>query len=196
MESKVERLIGDFLEINANIVQDEFESKIPKFIKKFKYKKLRQRLLDNVDKLRQSEIILNTDNLIEYFSYIVSNFYPETKYGVITKCRVDEASGLYEAVLSFENQSAIISIDKSRYPKFNVSSRIILEDETASGINIETEQLQSDTYKKDKILGRINNMLLNDICNFITDRIKPYQEDIKENDNNGDSEKFIQIRID
>jgi len=193
MPKKIERLIGDFLELNAYIVQEEFNSKFPKFIAKIKSKKQRKRLLNNVEKIRNSGVVLNVDNLMEYFSYLVSNYYPETEFGAIIRCRVDEYSGLYEAVLSVEKQTAIITIDKAAYPKFNVSSRIITDNNTSEGINVQTEELQSDKYKKNKILSRINEILLNDICDFILEKIKPYQEDIKENE---DGDEFVQIRID
>lgn len=196
MANSIKRLIGDFIEINANIVQEEFQSKYPEFIKKFKSRRMRKRLLKNVERIRKSGIILDADNLIEYFSYIVSNYYPETKFGVISKCFIDESIGIYQAVITLEKQTAIILIDKSRYPKFSVSTKLLLKDETSTGINIEVDKLESSNYKKNKMLSLINTSLVNDICDFIVEKIKPYQEELKENEEDGDSEKVVQLRID
>lgn len=168
------RIIGDFLEINSDIIQAEFESKLPKFLKKFKFRKQRKRLLSNVSKLRESNMTLEVDNLIELFSYVYNNFYPETSYKCIKKCKINVDKGIYEAMINFDNQVSVIVIEEETYPKFNISSKIIVRDGVSEGIDIQTDKLFSDNNAKNEILSRINKELLNTICDYIEDIIKPY----------------------
>jgi len=172
------RIIGDFLEINSDITQAEFESKLPKFLKKFKFRKQRKRLLNNVSKLRESNMILEVDNLIELFSYVYNNFYPEASYKCIKKCKLDKDT--YEAMVNFDNQVSVIVIDEEIYPKFNISSKIIVRDGVSEGIDIQTDKLFSDNIVKNEILYRINRELLSVICDYIEDIIKLYYDN-KEN---------------
>jgi hypothetical protein len=176
------RIIGDFLEINSDIVQQEFESKLPKFMKKMKSKKLRKRLLDNIDKLRNSNMILGTDNLIELFSYVYNNFYPEASYKSIIKCKVDLDKEEYEAVIQFDNQTSIITIEKDTYPKFNINSKIMISKGASKGINIQVHELFSDNPTKNEILSNVNRELLNIICDYIEEIVEPYLNN-KENSN-------------
>lgn len=186
-ETNKARIIGDFLEINSYIVQDELSpSKLPKFIKKIRAHKQRKRLIALLDKFRDTGIVLEADNLIEFFSYIYNNFYPETKFGSIDKCRVDPEVGYYEAIVKFNNSIAIISIYNENYPKFNVCTKSTI---TSTGIDIETTKLRSDIKKKDDILKVINAVLVNDICDYIMSVIKPYYED----DKNGEEELVSEI---
>ena len=175
------RIIGDFLEINSDIVQQEFESKLPKFLKKLKFKKQRKRLLDNVDKLRNSNVILEADNLIEFFSYVYNN-YPETSYKSIFKCKIDTESELYEAIVQFDNQTSIITIEKDNYPKFNINSKVNVKDGISQGINIQVSKLFSDIETRNNILSAVNRVLLNDICDYIEEVIKPYYDNKETND--------------
>ena len=127
-------------------------------------------------------MILEADNLIEFFSYIYNNFYPETSYKSIEKCKVNTSTENYEAIVKFDNQISIITIEKDQYPEFIVASKIILSDGISHGINIQTDKLYSDNSKKNAILEEINKHLLNDICDYIEEIIKPYYTN-KENKN-------------
>lgn len=175
------RIIGDFLEINSDIVQAEFESKLPKFLRKLKFRKQRKRLLENVNKLRNSNMILEVDNIIEFFSYIYNNFYPETSYKSVFKCKVDIEKEIYEGVIKFDNQITIITIEKEFYPKFNVNSKIMITDSVSNGIDIQTDKLFSDNDRKNDILSKVNKILLDDICSYIEDIIKPYYDNKESN---------------
>ena len=188
------RIIGDFLEINSDIVQAEFNSKLPKFIKKYKFRKQRKRLLDNVSKLRDSGIVLETDNIVELFSYIYNNFYPETSYKSIEKCKINTDIEAYEGIIKFDNIVSIITIEKDIYPKFNINTKINVSNGISQGINIEIDRLYSDNTKKNDILSRVNSELVNVICDYIEDIIKPYYNN-KEDNNEVIEESVLGINV-
>lgn len=190
----MDRIIGDFLEINAEILSMQTMSKGLPFISKIRASILRSKLLKRVEKLRNSGLVLNADNLIEYFAYINNRFYPETHFGSVTKCVID--NNIYEALLEFKNQNAIITIDTHELPKFNVKARIILSDYVTRGIDIQTDRLSSDNLNRNTTLISINEVLLNDICDFIVMSIKPYTNNAKLKEiNNEVSTKNIQVVI-
>ena len=126
-------------------------------------------------------MILEADNLIEFFSYVYNN-YPETSYKSIFKCKIDTESELYEAIVQFDNQTSIITIEKDNYPKFNINSKVNVKDGISQGINIQVSKLFSDIETRNNILSAVNRVLLNDICDYIEEVIKPYYDNKETND--------------
>ena len=73
-ETSMDRIIGDFLEVNASILEKRVKSKLPKFISKFIWNKDKKKLLQNIDTLRNSDYILTMENISELSLYVYNNF--------------------------------------------------------------------------------------------------------------------------
>ena len=174
------RIIGDFMEINADLVAELYRSKAPKFIKKWKMKRVHKRLYSDIEKLRNSGYILNAYNLIEYFSFMYSRFYKEPHQS-IEKCIINTDESLYEAMIQFDGIDAIISIDKDVLPKFEIRVR-----NSSRSFSTQITRLYSENDKKNDILKIINDRLLNDICDYILELLKPYTEEEKDETNRVD----------
>ena len=75
------RLIGNFIEINADILSEQINSKLPKWMARFVANKHRRRLLRAAKRLYNAKIVLDRDALSEFFTYVYNNY--EGKYGII-----------------------------------------------------------------------------------------------------------------
>ena len=74
IEDRRSRIIGDFLEANALLVEKRTKSKLPKFISRVFYKKEVNKLIAMIRKLRESDYVLDAKELIELFTFINNNF--------------------------------------------------------------------------------------------------------------------------
>ena len=161
------RLIGDFLDINADInAEYNRESKIPKFIRKIKYKKYKKILVKEINDLRNSSISLNTDMIIEFFSYIISD---KGNYGCIKKCKLKDES--YLASITGDNIVAYITIYMDSYPEFTIDARYKDGKGATYGLSIQCSELYSSVSMNREILGEVNRLLLNVICNYILSNV-------------------------
>ena len=167
------RIIGDFFEINADILQKELNSKYPKFISKFIANRERNKLLRVVQKLRNSNHILNSSNLVEYISYIQNNLSESNSYKSVFFAKVNEELDLAEAIIKFEDVKVLISISLKEQT-LDIAIEYVL-DNTIKKYNIRCESLN----RNDEIgpfIKIINIVLLNDISDFITEYISAYKK--------------------
>lgn len=74
MNSGIERIIGDFLEINSDMIYQRDKSKLPKFLSKLRYKININKLLKRVEIFRNSNIYLSKENVLELFNYLYNTF--------------------------------------------------------------------------------------------------------------------------
>lgn len=170
------RIIGDFLEINADIVLYEQSSpnKFVKIIRHFIAKRNRNKLLNSLKKLRDSNHILDTDNLLELFIYIYNNFPPKGSYNSIKTVKIlDEDGNKVEALVSFDNYSSLISIDK-RESGFDIVIHELKEGNSNS-CSIHCDKMYSDNPRTEDWLFIINGQLLNDMCDYIDSIITQYK---------------------
>lgn len=167
-----DRIIGDFLEINADIVQSETNSKLPKFIRKRKSKKTRNKLLKSAKKIKNSNYILTTENLRELFVYVYNNYPPKGQYKSIFMVKADEEAKNIEAVISFDNCKAIITIEKG-ISGFDISISEKKSDNYTESCNIHCNSLYHDNVRSE-ILEKINRKLLDDLSNYVIDIISSY----------------------
>lgn len=90
MNSGTERIIGDFLEINADMVYQRDKSKLPKFLSKIRYKMNNKKLLKRVEIFRNSNIYLTKNNILELFNHLQNSF--DNKYDCILKASFSETT--------------------------------------------------------------------------------------------------------
>lgn len=171
--TNTDRIIGDFLEVNADIVSFEHISKLPKIIKKIISKFQRRKLKKYVNKMRRG-IILSTDNIAEFFVYIYNNYPPYGSFQSVKTCKInDEEVREIEGVLAFDNHQVVITIDKSM-PGFDIVVKTKKEDGSVDGISIHIDRLYTDKRQCRDIILKINEVLLNDICDYILSVLNNY----------------------
>lgn len=182
MDGKSRRIIGDFLEINADIVREETESKYPRFISHFIAKRHRKRLLRLLDKFYKNKSILNTDTLSEYFIYCFNDYPPKGSHKSVFRSHVKEL-GYHreiEAVIKFETIYCIISIPGDS-DGFDITVRD-KDPETGNtnSCTIHSDRLTSKNSKTKSLLEKVNEQLIEDIYYFIKEKIENYLYSITE----------------
>lgn len=175
MNSLDNRIIGEFLEINADIVLFQHESKLPGFIKKSWAQWKRNKLKKMVNKLRKSDHILTLENLAELFVYLYNNYPPNGSYECIKLCKVlGDNSNQMEAIIKFADYNCVISIDK-KDPEFDIAVKRTSSD-GSQGFKIKTDKL----YCKNRLvfatqLKEINECLKDVICKYIISILDSYK---------------------
>ena len=167
------RIIGDFLEINADIVQKRFKSKLPSFLANIDEKYYRNKLIKRAKKMKNSNMILSIYNIYELFVYTYNNFPPDGKYKSIwrSKIMVSDNNVEAEAVIKFDNITSIISIDKNE-ETLDVN---ILEENNQYYTRCNKLLKHSKKGSKiDILLMRINKELLNIITDYIIETLEAY----------------------
>lgn len=167
------RIIGDFFEINADILQEELSSKYPKFISKWIANKKRNKLITIANKFRDSNHKLDSYNLIEYISYIQNNFSDTKSYKSVFLAKVSEDLRIAEAIVKFDNYKVLISISLD----FRMFDLTIDHDVEGSHrkYDIHCDKLERDG-EIGLILHEVNKILLKDISDFIIENISAYKK--------------------
>lgn len=170
------RIIGDFLEINADILLQYQKSKLPEFIKRKISFWHRKKLLKSARKIANSNIILTKDNLGELFAYTYNNFPPKGSFGCIICSKINNNEQQIEAVIKFDSYKAIITIDKDVSTFDLVVSYKNLEDNTNKNCSISCTNLNSDNPITKPLLEKINKRLLLDMSDYIVSNISLFQK--------------------
>jgi len=172
-ETSTDRIIGDFLELNASMIEKREKSKLPKFIAKFIWKKDIEKLLKQVETLRNSNYILNMHNISELSFYIFNNF-DEKNYKAIYLVKIDKilTYDTTETIVKFDNVIAIFDFD-SNNDSFNVKIRE--KDELDQNINYNLTLHRLYNEASNDILSRINDALKNTLCDYIKEIISLYE---------------------
>ena len=176
-ENSYTRIIGDFLEINADISRDQFYSKWPNCIARFVATRQRKRLLGSINKLRKSNIVLDYNNLYEFFILLYSNYPPEGSFGDVVKVLYSEEKGILEGILKFDNYNVLISLDDHSNGFFDIKAKKT-ENGLTNGIDLSARQLMSKKKEYESIYRDINKQILENICDYIEIIVKNF---IKEN---------------
>lgn len=176
-ENSYTRIIGDFLEVNADIAKDQFYSKYPNFIAKFIAKLQRKKLLRSVHKLRKSNIVLDYNNLYEFFILLYTNYPPEGTFGDVVKVLYSEEKGILEGVLKFDNYSVLISLDDHSNGFFDLKAKKT-ENGISTGLDLSSRQLSTKKKEYEDIYNTVNKQILENMCDYITTVIENF---IKEN---------------
>ena len=170
-ETNTNRIIGDFLEVNASMIEKREKSKFPKFIARFIWKQDKKKLLKNVEVLRNSGYILSMENLAELSLYVHNNF-DEKKYKSIFLVKIDKmiTYDSMEMVVKFDNITAIFDFD-STGATFDVK---ILEliDGNKNTYNFTLHRLKVNN--NGELLFKINEEIRGVLCDYIKEIISLY----------------------
>ena len=170
-ETNTNRIIGDFLEVNASMIEKREKSKLPKFISKFIWKKDRNKLLKNIEILRNSGYILSMENLSELGLYVFNNF-DEKKYKSIYLVKIDKmiTYDSMEMVVKFDSITAVFDFDNNSNT-FDIKLLQIM-DENKMTYNFTLHRLINDN--NNPLLFELNEELRNVLCDYIKDIISLY----------------------
>ena len=171
-ETSTDRIIGDFLELNASILQKREQSKFPKFISKFIWNNDKKKLLKQIEILRDSNYIMNLHNISELSFYIFNNF-DDKKYKSIFLVKIEKmiTYNIIETVIKFDNITAIIDIN-SDVDTFDIK---ILELDNDNNKNTYNYTLHKMSNNNDDLLFKINDLLKETMCDYIYDIINLYK---------------------
>lgn len=174
----MERIIGEFLEINADIVKQEANSKLPSFLSKLRANYFRRKLLKSLYKLEKSDYILNRNDISELFAYTFNNFPPKGSYNTIAFSKVIERNGNIdtEGMIGFDKITCIFNLSTEKsYFDFSISS--IDENGEMHRFNSSLDRLYANNkndYYND-IIYKINKDLLKEIINYVESVLKMYK---------------------
>ena len=169
------RIIGDFLETNATILEKKIKSKAPKFISELRHKRDLNKLIKILEKLKNSDYIMKMEQISELFNFIYNN-YDEHCYKSIVAIKIVRNGITFsniEGAVQVENYVAVI--------RFNTNDTMFdfigTDTETNNRIDITLNRLYSDNPKYSKIISAINKELRSVMCDYILDIITRYKED-------------------
>lgn len=167
MNDNTERIIGNCLEINSDIIRMKFEddNKYPKFFIKIRENFYRYKLIKSVKKLEKANVPLNRNNLIELFAYIYSNFPPYGSYQNIKQVmHVDkEDMNIWKAIIRYPD-NIVYSIDIDNEESTFTVVYIINDENNNSRITntiylteliTDKENLKEPIYNLNKLLIKI-----------------------------------------
>ena len=166
------RLIGSFIEINADILADQINSKHSKFIAKIIADRNRKKLLRLANKLSRTKIILDRENLLEFFTYIHSNY--EGKYGIIKNIII--SGNEYD----FDIAASIIIDDDIRYVVTITNQKemqIVCNPNyktSTGGFNTFKTRLYSSRKEYEEYLSLLNVELSKELFRYIHEVIAQY----------------------
>jgi hypothetical protein len=171
-QESTNRIIGDFLEVNASMIEKREKSKLPKFISNIIWENDKKKLLKNVDTLRNSNYILTMENISELSLYIFNNF-DDKKYKSIFLVKVNELITYenMETVVKFDNITAIFDFN-SNDNTFDIKIMEILDNGNRNNFNFTLHKLHNNTIP---IINKINDELRNVLCDYIYEIISLYK---------------------
>lgn len=176
------RIIGDFLELNAEIAYNENTAKgIKKLFVKGKSKKYRKRIIQLLDEFVKSDYILNRDNLYEAFIYFYdSKDIYKPKYLQVFKPdnKDDDMSSRIEGLINYNETLCLIHLDSER-EDFDLNAR---HNAPPNGefvkIAVSRTELKNDVILHDEI-SQINTYLKAEIADYIIAQINLFMEEKK-----------------
>lgn len=172
-ENSTSRIIGDFLEVNASMIEKRQKSKFPKFISNLIWKNDRKKLLKNIDILRNSNYIMTMKNISELSLYVFNNF-DDKKYKSIFLVKIEEliTYSNMEMVMKFDNVTAIFDFN-SDDGTFDIKIMELLENGNRNNFNFTLHRMV--TNKNITILDKINTELRNTLCDYVYDIISRFE---------------------
>ena len=172
-ETSMNRIIGDFLEVNASIIDKRYHSKFPKFISNYIWKKDQNKIIKNIESFRKSDYILTLENISELALYIFNNF-DDKKFKSIIKVKIDKSITYdnMEMILKFQNITAIFDFN-SNDTTFEIKIMESLDDGNKNNFSFTLHSLSSG--KRLSILDKINKELKNVLCDYIYEIISSYK---------------------
>ena len=180
MNLGTERIIGDFLEINADMIYQRDRSRLPKFLSRLRYQVNNKKLLKRVEVFRNSDIYLSKENIIELLNYL-QNTFDDIHHNNIVKASFNNDTTI--TIYSFDNYiiDASVTFDHDNFlgviniePPNNkfMEIRIRYYDDNEKIINNYNYSIQK--FDNRFVLERINFILRNFIADYIKSILDTY----------------------
>lgn len=172
-ETSTNRIIGDFLELNASMIEKREKSKFLKPIARLIWKNDKKKLLKEIENFRNSGYIMNIANISELMIYIFNNF-DDKAYKSIKKIKTIDAItySTMEMVVKFENITAIFDYDNSM-DTFEL--KVLTKDDEDQKITYSYTLHRMVKEKSNEILFKINEELRNVYCDYIVEIISAFE---------------------
>ena len=171
------RIIGDFLEINGNILYQKQSSKLPNFIKNIRYNYYHSKLIKLVDKFVNSNYILTKNNLVEFFAYVFNNYLPNGSYDIVKFTKYNYTGDIIESCLEFEDEEdkyvCVITINTNDQ-LFELKAKKTTPTGTINA-NVFLSQLATTKESCKDIVNIINSRLIISIKNYILSILNAYE---------------------
>ena len=170
-ELNTDRIIGDCLEINGDIINRNFNSRFPKFICNIRERYYRNKLIKIVNKIKKSNTPLKACNIYELACYVYNNYIPNGTFGCIYKIKYFDKYNRYNVYVKYDDIKAIIMIEDQDHFDLSIEyyKNNIL---TASRITLKTMETNNTDIKK-KVFS-INKALTETIADYILNILNGY----------------------
>lgn len=174
------RIIGDFLEINSNILEYQMSGKnfLDKFYKKIKSKRYRKKLLNAAKKLKSSNYYLNIHNVAELFYTTFNNYPPKGNFGHVFYSKINDESNLINGIIQYESDNNIknlqaIFVINLEENKMEITIKEYSFNEEHN-YYIELVEMKTDNKQTKYIIEIINALMLETISDYIEEVITKF----------------------
>lgn len=169
-----DRIIGDIIELNAEIVSKRINSKFPSLISNYIANRDRRKLLKIIDKFGKSDYILNKNNLFEFFIYIYNNF-EGSSYGCIKKVAymVNKNISTIYADITIENVDFNITLSSDSNDIF-IHCCIKYYTGLRESFSVQLDKLITNKDKLDEVIYKLNKQLLLNLSKYSESCISKY----------------------
>lgn len=176
-EINASRIIGDSLEINADITATYFNSKLPRFISNILAKHYRNKLIKLINKLKTGNKILDIYNISEFLSYVYNNYPPNGTFENVESVRVMETSNRIIGVIKNQDKwYTKISIIRDMKSDIDFEFFVYDENKSVKRYDFKSKIIKTDKSEIEEEVSDLNNILLDNIVKYITDSILRYNE--------------------
>jgi len=169
----MERIIGDYLDLNYEITQEKINAKKFKFLANIKANKRYKRLIKSAEKIKKSNTYrLNKENLSELFSFISSNH--DGVFGCIKKVIVSDNTNSITGMMSSNNYNVSIIINKNE-ELFEFQAKYIDKNNNEKYYSVSGKDLSyKNNLELDYFMEILNKDLLETLSDYITDYISNF----------------------
>ena len=168
------RIIGDALELNAEINEDIFTSKAPGFIKFFMKKYYAFKMSRIVKKIESGNVPLNKKNLVELAEYIHNNYQPDCRFNNIRHVRYFESSDSYLMRLEFNGSVLVYNLHDANNDKVQSFTCKITPDNSGKAYEVELKEMITDNPDIKTTVFDANSELYKVIAQYILTIIGKY----------------------
>ena len=173
-----ERIVGEFEEINGQILEDELNSKLPKPLASFVGNINRKKLKKVLKKLRNSDYIMTKDNLYELFFHVFNNYPPFGSFNNIQSSMLLNEKNIVGVYIKSDSENNTKTVSKftiyEQESQFHLEIMRERENGTVERIFVSSRTLYKPEVELNGIISEINNGIKNELCDFIDKQIDLY----------------------
>jgi len=168
----MERLIGDYLDLNYAITQEKIKSKGIKFFINHKANKRYKRLIKSAEKIKKANYRLNRENLSELFSFIYSNH--DGNFNCIKKVIVSDNTNSITGMMQTKDYSASIIINNID-AEFDFQAIFYDKDRNKHSFSVTSKDLSfHNNLELDNYMDKLNKDLLIAVSDYLVDYISNF----------------------